>query len=195
MQEAEAAAMQGTADEGSVGTPVAGFQHEWMRRAAQAVEVDVAVRDAHAQEVQPEVDGARVRARLHSEQPTRWAAERADDEGRALGSDRLDAVAFYLDFGESSFVSNGARRGLLRPTPWAIIVYTHACVAHSRMPFSTLRTRSTRETLRPALPPAGSVEGAQAAGLDRQTDAACSAYRLLQSPAGRSTLFVTSIYP
>ena len=46
--------MQGTAEGGSVGTPVAGFQHEWMRRAAQAV--DVAVRDAHAQEVQPEVD-------------------------------------------------------------------------------------------------------------------------------------------
>ena len=47
MQEAEAAAMQGsTAAEGSVGTPVAGFQHEWMRRAAQAV--DAAVRDAHA---------------------------------------------------------------------------------------------------------------------------------------------------
>ena len=33
----------------------------------------------------------------------------------------------------------------------------------------------------------GSVEGAQAAGLDRQTDAASGAYCLLQPPAGRPT--------
>ena len=46
-----------------------------------------------------------------------------------------------------------------------------------------------------ALVGTGSVVGAQAAGLDRQTDAAASgAYCLLQPPAGRP-LFTRSIYP
>jgi hypothetical protein len=79
MQEAEAAAMQGAAAEGSVGTPIAGFQHEWMRRAAQAV--DAAVRDAHAQEAQPEVDAyARVSSLSNSMTSLILAAERADAE-------------------------------------------------------------------------------------------------------------------
>ena len=83
MQEAEAAAMQGTADEGSVGTPVAGFQHEWMRRAAQAV--DAAVRDAHAQETQPEIDAyARVSSLSNSMTSLILAAERADAEEHPL---------------------------------------------------------------------------------------------------------------
>ena len=83
MQEAEAAAMQGTAAAGSVGTPVAGFQQEWMRRAAQAV--DAAVRDAHAQETQPEIDAyARVSSLSNSMTSLILAAERADAEEHPL---------------------------------------------------------------------------------------------------------------
>ena len=90
MQEAEAAAMQGsTAAEGSVGTPVAGFQHEWMRRAAQAVDAAVRRRTGrarrHAQEAQPEVDAyARVSSMSTSMTSLILAAERADAEEHPL---------------------------------------------------------------------------------------------------------------
>jgi hypothetical protein len=75
--------MHGTAAAGSVGTPVAGFQQEWMRRAAQAV--DAAVRDAHAQETQPEIDAyARVSSLSNSMTSLILAAERADAEEHPL---------------------------------------------------------------------------------------------------------------
>ena len=74
----EAAAMQ-AAREGGVGAPIAGFQQEWMRQAAQAV--DSAVRGAHAQEVQPEIDAYdRVTTLSHSMTALILAAQRADAE-------------------------------------------------------------------------------------------------------------------
>ena len=73
----EAAAMQAAAD--ATGAPEAGFQHEWRRRAAEAI--DVAVREAHAQESQPEYDAYhRVATLSNSMGALILAAQRADDE-------------------------------------------------------------------------------------------------------------------
>jgi hypothetical protein len=76
----EAAAMQ-AASESAVGAPVAGFQREWMHQAAQAV--DSAVRSAHTQEAQPEIDAYnRVATLSHSMTALILAAQRADaDDG------------------------------------------------------------------------------------------------------------------
>ena len=74
----EARAMQEASD-GPLGTPVAGFQHEWMRRAAQAV--GDAVRDAHAREALPEIDAYERVSTLSSSMPSLiLAAQRADVE-------------------------------------------------------------------------------------------------------------------
>ena len=74
----EAAAMQATSN-GAVGTPLAGFQYEWMRQAASAV--DSAVQEAHAQEDQPEVDAYdRVATLSNSMSALILAAQRADAE-------------------------------------------------------------------------------------------------------------------
>ena len=74
----EAAAMQ-EAGSGAVGAPIAGFQHEWMRQAAMAV--DSAVQEAHARETQPEVDAYdRVATLSNSMSALILAAQRADAE-------------------------------------------------------------------------------------------------------------------
>ena len=73
----EAAAMQAAAE--TAGAPEAGFQHEWRRRAAEAV--DVAVREAHAEETQPEYDAYhRVATLSNSMGSLILAAQRADEE-------------------------------------------------------------------------------------------------------------------
>ena len=73
----EAAAMQAAVQ--TAGAPEAGFQHEWRRRAAEAV--DVAVRAAHAEETQPEYDAYhRVATLSNSMGSLILAAQRADEE-------------------------------------------------------------------------------------------------------------------
>ena len=73
----EAVAMQAAVQ--TAGAPEAGFQHEWRRRAAEAV--DVAVRAAHAEETQPEYDAYhRVATLSNSMGSLILAAQRADEE-------------------------------------------------------------------------------------------------------------------
>jgi len=177
------------------------FQHEWMRRAAEAV--DVAVRDAHAQEIQPEYDSYNRVATLSNSMGVHSSWPHSGLTLRIRSRIQLGDLAFLLFrfyslwYFDSTFYSTsilfsmvhlGAARG---PSTY---IRARVRAASTDIVFHPPHARSTRDTLLPTLSSAGIVVGAHAAGLDRQTDAASGAYCLLQPQAGRP-LFTRSKYP